>query len=48
LAGQDLQELIAAKDKTFVTNTMYEGAQQKALDLQPGLNDDICSKKGEN
>ncbi|MEJ2098749.1 MAG: Tm-1-like ATP-binding domain-containing protein [Desulfobacterales bacterium] len=33
LAGRDLPELIASKDRLFVTNTMNDGARQKALEL---------------
>lgn len=33
LAGRDFQELIASRDRLFVTNTMNEGARQKALEL---------------
>ena len=33
LAGKDIKELIASKDRPFVTETMNEGARQKALEL---------------
>ena len=33
LAGKDLEEIIASKDRSAVVNTMTMGAQQKALDL---------------
>ena len=33
LGGKEIDELIASKDRLFVTNTMSAGAQQKALQL---------------
>ncbi|MGD2125513.1 MAG: Tm-1-like ATP-binding domain-containing protein [Desulfobacteraceae bacterium] len=33
LAGKNVEELIASRDRFEVTNTMRDGAQQKALDL---------------
>jgi uncharacterized protein (UPF0261 family) len=47
LGGKEIDELIASKDRLFVTNTMSAGAQQKALQLlSQGSLDGIVSLGG--
>jgi uncharacterized protein (UPF0261 family) len=47
LGGKEIDELIASKDRLFVTNTMSAGAQQKALQLlSEGKLDGIVSLGG--
>ena len=47
LAGEDISNLIASKDRLFITNIMTAGAQQKALQLlSQGELDGIVSLGG--
>jgi uncharacterized protein (UPF0261 family) len=47
LGGEDINELIASKDRLFITNAMTAGAQQKALELlSQGELDGIVSLGG--